>query len=163
MTRGLLLATSLVLGCAAPLGAYGDWTRVVSDDGRLAVHLPTPPWQPVDGPADELRLEIPFVRAMRAPTYALRVRFQGGNARARADRDAAAAGADDELFGPRPIETDEGLPGFETVVIDDDFRSTRTAHFDAPTGVVTVVVEANPRLEDDPEVDALIRSLEVLE
>lgn len=165
---GLVL---LSLGCGVPADrAHAGLTAFEPASGAYRLWVLAPPWREADarpGP-DEVRLEIAS-NAERfggpggaPPKYALAVDMTSGDPRALAQRVADRAPADARVVGPRPFATDLGVEGWETIVFDNAEGRFHRETFLPAAGrrVVQVTVEANVDL-DDPEVDAMIASLEV--
>lgn len=176
MRRARAIALSLLapalLACGSPGDARYAGMRVHEpDDGSYRVRFLSPPWELVDHEGRRAVIEIPanatgFIDrdAGIPPKYRLVVDVVGGSAASVSGADAASAAARGEtIVEPlRAIETDSGAMGFEVITRGTDAspRSFRYVSFDAPAGVVHLVFEASPEL-DEPEVDAMVRAVEV--
>ncbi len=149
--------------------AHAGLTPIEPVNHAYRLWVLAPPWRETDTPSGpgEVRLEVPS-NAERfggaegtRPKYALVADLTSGVPRALARRVADRAAPDDRVVGPRPFATDMAVEGWETLVFDTtEGRYRRHTFLSAGGPVVRLALEANVDL-DDPEVDAMIATLEV--
>lgn len=121
-----------------------------------------PPWEVTSrGMGDTVMLEVEGAVEGVPPKYQLTVDLVGRTPENRANAVARSADREDTVTGPRPVTTDSGDEGFETLIFDNsEGRYQRHVFLERDGGSVRLFFLANPNLDND-EVEAMIASAEV--